>query len=118
MACRRHAAIGYNPFFRFRCDVPRNQKFANPFYGLLLVAGIAFALTATTYGVMAFRGARPPVANAEADARDEDGERHPLLIWMDNYGETALMAELALLAMFTFGAIATDDFWQRRLAKK
>ena len=40
--------------------MPRNQKFANPFYGLLLVTGIVFAITATTYGVMAFRGARPP----------------------------------------------------------
>ena len=35
--------------------VTRSKKFANPFYGLLLVAGIAFAMTATAYCVMAYR---------------------------------------------------------------
>ncbi len=90
----------------------RNQKFANPFYGLLLVAGIAFALTATTYGVMAFREARPTVADQAVAAK----VAHPLLAWMNHHGEFALTTELVLLALFTFGAIATDDFWQRRKA--
>jgi hypothetical protein len=87
----------------------RSRKFANPFYGLLLVAGIAFALTATTYGVMAFRNreARPVVASASYD-------EHALMAWMRRHGEAALMTELAFLAVGTFGAIATDDYWQRR----
>lgn len=93
--------------------MPRNQKFANPFYGLLLVAGIAFALTATAYGVMAFRGARPPAGGV---AEDFAPAEHPLTAWMSRHGETTLMAELTLLAVFTFGAIGTDDYWQRRLA--
>jgi hypothetical protein len=94
--------------------VRRNQKFANPFYGLLLIAGIAFALTATTYGVMAFREARPPAA--EDAAAPPAG--HPLLTWMSRHGEFTLMTELVLLALFSFGAIATDDFWQRRNADR
>ena len=86
----------------------RSNKFANPFYALLLAAGIAFAITATAYGVMAFR---------DRDARDTTATaslEHPLMEWMDQHGEKALMTELALLALCTFGAIGTDDFWQRR----
>ena len=60
-------------------DAARSKKSANPFYGLLVVAGIAFALTATAYGVMAFREARPPAermtrsqpGGASADGMDE-----------------------------------------------
>jgi hypothetical protein len=85
----------------------RSRKFANPFYGLLLTAGIAFALTATTYGVMAFRDRDPAVSSASI-------EEHSLMTWMSEHGEAALMTELAILAACTFGAIGTDDYWQRR----
>jgi hypothetical protein len=92
----------------------RNQKFANPFYALLVVAGTSFALTATAYGVMAFREARPSTANAGQNAAAAD---HPLMAWMSRHGEAALIGELAFLAVCTFGAIGTDDYWQRRAAK-
>jgi hypothetical protein len=86
----------------------RSQKFANPFYGLLLVTGIMFALTAICYGLMAFREARPLAADQPA------APKHPLVEWMSRNGEMALMSELAFLAAFTFAAIGTDDFWQRK----
>jgi hypothetical protein len=89
----------------------RSQKFANPFYGLLLAAGIVFALTAICYGVMAFREARPLAAKDAPAVAEVD---HPLIVWMSQHGETALMAELAFLAVFTFAAIGTDDYWQQR----
>jgi hypothetical protein len=92
--------------------MPRSRKFANPFYSLLLVAGIAFALTATAYGVMAFREARPVAAESETTI----APGHPLMDWVSRNGETALIAELIALAVFTFGAIGTDDYWQRRKA--
>lgn len=88
----------------------RSDKFVNPFYGLLLIAGIAFAMTAVCYGVMAFREARPVVAADGARAI----EQHPLLVWMSKHGEKTLLIELAFLAAFTFAAIGTDDYWQRR----
>ena len=94
----------------------RSRKFANPFYALLLIAGIAFALTATAYGVMAFREARPAGTTAES-VSISDAE-HPLMIWMRRHGEAALLTELCLLALFTFAAIGTDDYWQRRNPKK
>jgi hypothetical protein len=87
----------------------RSRKFANPFYALLLVAGLAFAMTATVYGVMAFRD-RDAGFGVSTAANDD----HPLMTWMENYGNTALMIELSVLAIGTFGAIATDDYWQRR----
>jgi hypothetical protein len=96
----------------------RSSKFANPFYSLLLVAGIAFALTATAYGVMAFREARPrPTDAMDADATEITAE-HPLMAWMSNHGEAALLTELGFLAVFVFGAIGTDSYWQRRIARK
>jgi hypothetical protein len=87
----------------------RSQKFANPFYGLLLIAGIAFAMTAFAYGVMAYRDRDTAVS-----VTSETSETHPLMLWMSDHGEVALLSELGFLALFTVGAIATDDFWQRR----
>jgi hypothetical protein len=91
----------------------RSEKFANPFYGLLLAAGIAFVITATAYGVMAFRDRDAHLVTAgpaQAAASDE----HPLMAWMREHGQTALLGELAALAVCTFAAIGTDDYWQRR----
>jgi hypothetical protein len=99
----------YTGLFSIRADMTRSRKFANPFYGLLLVAGIAFAMTAMAYGVMAFRD-RDLAAKHHGAVVDE----HPLMAWMNEHGEKALLSELAALAVFTVGAIATDDFWQRR----
>jgi hypothetical protein len=84
--------------------VPRSNKFANPFYGLLLVAGVLFVVTAAAYGVMYVREIHgPPTVEA-----------HPLMVWLEQHGDAALLVELAVLAVGTFGAIGTDDYWQRR----
>jgi hypothetical protein len=91
--------------------VPHSHKFANPFYALLLIAGITFALTATAYGVMAFREARPVSVEVQ---QATSVAPHPLMDWMSRNGEAALITELVALAIFTFGAIGTDDYWQRR----
>jgi hypothetical protein len=87
----------------------RSEKFANPFYGLLLVAGIAFAMTALVYGVMAYRD-RDTAVNVTSTTSEE----HPLMLWISEHGEAALLTELGFLAVFTVGAIGTDDYWQRR----
>ena len=82
-------------------------KTKNPFYLLLVVAGIAFALTACAYGVMMVQNLEPP-------AGGEPAERHGLIVFMEEHGFTALMAELGVLAVATFLAIGTDEFWNRR----
>jgi hypothetical protein len=97
----------------------RSEKFANPFYGLLLAAGLAFALTAVCYGVMAFRGARPAVVVVADDVGgDAPPAEHPLITWMSHHGEAALLTELGFLAVFTFAAIGTDGYWQRRASAR
>jgi hypothetical protein len=95
--------------------MPRSKKSANPFYVLLVMAGITFALTATAYGVMAFREARPI---AESNIEITAAAPHPLMSWMSDHGEAALFAELVMLAVFTIGAIGTDEYWQRREAAR
>jgi hypothetical protein len=97
-------------------DMRRSNKFANPFYSLLLMAGIAFALTATAYGVMAFREARPMPQGA-VTVPDEKATEHPLMAWMSQHGEAAMLTELGFLAVFVFGAIGTDGYWQLRRAQ-
>jgi hypothetical protein len=95
--------------------VRRSRKSANPFYVLLIIAGLSFALTATAYVVMAFReahGRDEPAAKVGSSVATTD--EHPLIVWMQRHGDVALLTELGLLAICTFAAIGTDSYWQRR----
>jgi hypothetical protein len=82
------------------------KKSANPFYGLLIVAGIAFVVTAAAYCVMAYRDRAAAASHADAEPD------HPLMAWMRKHGDATLLGELAVLAIGTVGAIGTDDYWQ------
>lgn len=86
----------------------KSKKFSNPFYGLLLVAGMLFVVTAVAYGVMYLQMVRG------AEATSVSAADHPLLVWLEQHGNTALIIELVLLAVGTIGAIGTDDYWQQR----
>ncbi|HET6883143.1 MAG TPA: hypothetical protein VFI31_23440 [Pirellulales bacterium] len=86
--------------------MPGKRSAKNPFYVLLVVLGIAFALTACAYTVMTLKAVRSPAA--------ADGEGAGLLSFLDQYGAMLMAGELALLAVATFGAIATDRYWMRR----
>jgi hypothetical protein len=78
-------------------------KIINPFYAILMVVGLAFALTACAYTVMSFRNLDPLVES-------EPG----LMTVMEDHGLTILGGELGVLAVLTFAAIGTDDYWTRR----
>jgi hypothetical protein len=78
-------------------------KPTNPFYVATLPAGAIFAITACSYMVMAYRGLDP-------HHPDEGG----LVGLMDKHGLAILMTELAVLAVLTVAAIASDGFWTRR----
>ena len=83
----------------------------NPFYALLVIAGVAFVLTACAYGVMAFRQARPdsqPLAETDTS----------LLGVLDRHGALILGGQVVLLALLTVGAMGTDDFWEKRAARQ
>jgi hypothetical protein len=88
--------------------VPKSRKAINPFYGLLVVVGVLFVITACAYFVMTLRDAKPELKSTA----------HPLLAFVEKHGLTALIAELAVLGVATFGAIGTDDYWERRRRKQ
>ena len=82
------------------------KKSVNPFSVLLGVVGIAFTLTASSYCLFVLRGVRPETAR---------GAPHAFELAMDRWGTTALVVELALLALATFGSIAVDEIGHREV---
>jgi hypothetical protein len=80
----------------------------NPFYVLLVVLGIAFALTACAYTVMTLTAVR------RHDAPEPSAGGAALLEFLDRHGAELMGGELALLALATVAAIATDRYWMRR----
>jgi hypothetical protein len=85
------------------------KKTVNPFYPVLLVIGFVFAVTACAYGVMAVKMVSP----AQVMAAAPEGV---FVAFLDQHGMTLLLSELAVLAVVTFAAIGTDDYWTRRAA--
>ena len=88
--------------------MPPSKKSANPFYALLIIVGIAFVITAMSFWIMSLQTLQ------SVQAPDADQPPHPLVAWVAAHGVTALLVELALLAVCTAAAIGTDDYWQRR----
>ena len=82
----------------------KKRPFANPFYALLLVVGVAFLLTATSYGVMAFRDVQ-----GHSAAQSGSG----LMMFLDRHGGLLMGVELAVLVLASFAAMATDGYWTK-----
>jgi hypothetical protein len=83
-------------------------KPTNPFYFVLLIAGVLFVITACSYVVMTINARDVSLGSRE----DPSSKRFVEIV--DRYGFAALMIELGVLAGATFGAIATDEYWTRR----
>jgi hypothetical protein len=79
------------------------KKPTNPFYVAALPVGVLFAVTACAFVVMTMQGADPQRA-------EETG----LIGLMSRHGVVIMLVELAVLAVLTVAAIATDDLWTRR----
>lgn len=75
----------------------------NPFYALVLLVGVAFAVTTFAYGTMAYRA----IAPAAAAATDKGPG---LMSLVDRYGVQTMGVELGLL-----GAAAAGAMWLDRL---
>ena len=88
-----------------RCPMAKQRPFANPFYALLLIFGLAFLLTATSYGVMAFR-------DVQGRSAAESGSG--LMLFLDRHGGVLMAGELAILIAASFAAMATDRYWTKR----
>lgn len=84
------------------------KKPVNPFYVVLVLAGVAFGLTALGYFVMAAMATYDPIGSRES--MDRDGG---LLAVMDRFGVQMMVIELIILATATILAIGTDRVWAR-----
>jgi hypothetical protein len=91
-----------------RAIVPVPQLRTNPFYPLLVVVGLVFALTACSYGALIVNMLQPDRA---AEIREA---QYSYFSWLDRNGTLLLTVELGLLALFTFLAIGTDDYWTKQ----
>ncbi|MBC8354784.1 MAG: hypothetical protein H8E66_22620 [Planctomycetes bacterium] len=83
-------------------------KPTNPFYIVLLIAGVLFVVTACSYFVMTIKG-----RDASFGGREDPSSKRFVEI-VDRYGFAALMIELGVLAGATIAAMATDEYWTRR----
>lgn len=83
------------------------RKRTNPFNVVLGIVGILFTITAMSYCVFVLRGVQ--AAGGNANAPPAAFER-----LMDDYGTSILVAQLAVLAIATVGAVAFDDAEGRR----
>ena len=85
-------------------------KNKNPFYFLLILVGILFFVTATTYGVMAIRETnRPDDAIGQGVGKQHSVQDGSLLEFMDQHGDRLLIIEALLLGFLTVAAIGTDE---------
>ena len=87
-------------------SVRKKNRFGNPFYALLVIVGVFFCVTACAYGVMTVRGLH---ANPSSSPAGDS-----LLRLMDRYGSQLLFGQIVVLSLFTFAAIGTDGYWERR----
>ncbi len=74
----------------------------NPFYTLVVLLGVLFAITAFAYGTMAYR----------AVAQEESGRN--LMTLLDEHGAMILTVELGLLGLATFGVMWLEGVYSRR----
>ncbi|MEO8497853.1 MAG: hypothetical protein ABI614_22530 [Planctomycetota bacterium] len=88
--------------------VASQSKPTNPFYIVLLIAGVLFVVTACAFVVMTVNA-----RDASLGGREDSSSKRFVEI-VDRYGFPALMIELGVLAAATFAAIATDEYWTRR----
>ena len=85
-------------------------KNKNPFYFLLILVGILFFVTATTYGVMAIRETNRPDGTIGQVATEQPSvQEGGLLEFMDQHGDRLLIIEALLLGLLTVAAIGTDE---------
>jgi hypothetical protein len=80
-----------------------SRRRVNPFYAIVLLAGVAFTLTACAYGWMTYLSTRRPTSATSAAASQSS-----LLPILREHGTQLMAGELVVLAIATLAAFATD----------
>jgi hypothetical protein len=88
--------------------MPLLRRGTNPFYVLLVITGTVFAVTACAYGVMTVKHLHGGSAAAQGWLMETLARR----------GEWILAGEIGVLAVFTFLAMATDHWFEKRPSEK
>ena len=83
----------------------KTKEPVNPFYVLLVIVGASFAITASAYGMMAYRAVTPGPASTISSSG------HQMMAFLDQYGMQIMLVELVLLAVFSFAAMGIDRYW-------
>ena len=94
----------------------QKRKRVNPFYVLLVVAGLAFSLTACAYGVMAVRqlhaaNSLSSLSSSSTGTSPAEQAEVPFVQFLDKNGVQIMIWEVGILAVATALAIGTDSYW-------
>ena len=93
----------------------KQRRPINPFYILLVVTGLVFALTACGFGVMTFTDVHgTEILEAAGAEKVPAGQDHTLFAFLDQSGMKVMLIELAVLAVATVGCIVLDTWYERR----
>jgi hypothetical protein len=96
-----------------RTAVGKKKQRVNPFYVLLVLAGVAFAITACAYGVMAVK--QMHASDLALPGQTTELSRPPadpgFIHFMEQHGNRLMVVELAVLGLMTMAAIGTDRLW-------
>lgn len=88
----------------------QQRRAVNPFYWLLVVSGIGFAITASAYAVMCVSAIKMGTHKMRAASR--------LMEYLDARGHWLMAGELAILLLACLLAMGTDSYWETRFAGK
>lgn len=83
------------------------RQVINPFYPIVVVAGILFCITAFAYGVMTVR-------QLHEAGLPSAGKTEGFTEWIDRHGVPLMIGEVIVLGLCTVAAMATDHLCRRK----
>jgi hypothetical protein len=96
--------------------VAKQKEPFNPFYALLVIAGVAFTLTACAYALLMVRATRPD-SSVAAGSTSPVEEESALMRLLDERGMEIMGVEVLILGLATVGAIGLDQWRGNREAR-
>jgi hypothetical protein len=89
--------------------MPRICQGRNPLYGIVVIVGVLFTVTAFAYGVMAYREIGIPLESGSSELKSPTNS--VLTEFMDKNGVQLMGWEVVLLAIASVLAMWSDKYW-------